>query len=67
MDVGVHGIGNVACEREGGRMRVGIFGAGAIGGYLGVCLSAGGAEVVMLGRQDLSDSPARINAKKKIV
>ncbi len=34
-------------------MRVGIFGAGAVGGYLGVRLSAAGAEVALLGRAAL--------------
>lgn len=36
-------------------MKVGIFGAGAIGGYLGVRLAAGGHEVVLIGRQSLVD------------
>ncbi len=34
-------------------MRVGIFGAGAIGGYLGVCLSAAGVTTIMVGRSAL--------------
>ncbi len=34
-------------------MKVGIYGAGAIGGYLGVLLSSQGLPVVMLGRQSL--------------
>lgn len=34
-------------------MRIGVFGAGAIGGYLGVRLSAAGAQVTLLGRAAL--------------
>ncbi|RWR45913.1 2-dehydropantoate 2-reductase [Sinirhodobacter ferrireducens] len=31
-------------------MRIGVFGAGAVGGYVGGCLAASGAEVVLVGR-----------------
>ncbi len=37
------------------RLRVGVFGAGAIGGYLGLRLAAGGADVVLHGRKWLAD------------
>ena len=43
-------------------MRVGIFGAGAIGAYLGVRLSAAGVPVVMVGRQRLVDAAADLRA-----
>lgn len=36
-----------------GALRIGFFGAGAIGGYLGVRLSAAGIPVVLVGRPDL--------------
>ena len=36
-------------------LKLGVFGAGAIGGYLGLRLAAGGAEVVLHGRQWLVD------------
>ncbi len=35
-------------------LSIGIFGAGAIGGYVGVRLSAGGARVTLLGRPSLA-------------
>lgn len=41
---------------------IGIFGAGAIGGYLGVRLAAGGARVRMLGRGDLVTAAPRLQA-----
>jgi 2-dehydropantoate 2-reductase len=40
----------------GGALRVGVFGAGAIGGYLGVTLSNAGAEVALVARQDVLQS-----------
>jgi 2-dehydropantoate 2-reductase len=43
-------------------MRVGILGAGAIGGYLGVCLSAAGAEVTMVGREWLVQARSQLAA-----
>ncbi|NRQ17263.1 putative 2-dehydropantoate 2-reductase [Ensifer sesbaniae] len=37
--------------REGaGVVKIGVFGAGAVGGFVGGCLLAGGAEVVFVGR-----------------
>lgn len=39
-------------------LRVGVFGAGAVGGYLGVLLSAAGTRVRMVGRQALLDKHA---------
>ncbi len=43
-------------------MRIGIFGAGAIGGYLGIVLSAAGAELTLLGRSDLVQARDQIRA-----
>jgi 2-dehydropantoate 2-reductase len=40
-------------------MRIGIVGAGAVGGYLAVALSAAGQDVVMLGRRSV-DEPSRM-------
>lgn len=37
------------------QLKVGVFGAGAIGGYLGLRLAAGGADVVLHGRPWLAD------------
>ncbi|HWT14749.1 MAG TPA: 2-dehydropantoate 2-reductase [Patescibacteria group bacterium] len=39
-------------------MRVGIFGAGSIGAYLGAMLARSGADVVLLGRPALADAAA---------
>jgi 2-dehydropantoate 2-reductase len=44
------------------QLRVGIFGAGAIGGYLGVRLSAAGVPVTLVGRSDLVDAKDRLVA-----
>ncbi len=43
-------------------LRVGVFGAGAIGGYLGVALSSTGAEVVMLARREMLQSRNQLRA-----
>jgi 2-dehydropantoate 2-reductase len=43
-------------------LRVGVFGAGAIGGYLGVRLSAAGAAVILVGRRDLVECRERLHA-----
>ena len=43
-------------------MQVGVFGAGAIGGYLGIFLSAAGAEVVLNGRPHLVQSRDQLRA-----
>lgn len=43
-------------------MKVGFFGAGAIGGYVGVRLSAGGTPVVLVGRRSLVDDAPRLEA-----
>lgn len=43
-------------------MRIGVFGAGAIGGYLGIRLSAAGAHVTLLGRASLVAQARRIRA-----
>jgi 2-dehydropantoate 2-reductase len=43
-------------------LRVGVFGAGAIGGYLGVRLSAAKARVVLVGRRDLVERRERLHA-----
>ncbi|MCX4247488.1 2-dehydropantoate 2-reductase [Paraliomyxa miuraensis] len=43
-------------------LRVGVLGAGAIGGYLGVRLSASGASVVLVGRRSLIDRRERLHA-----
>lgn len=43
-------------------MRIGVLGAGAIGGYLGVRLSAGGAAVTLVGRRSLVELRARLHA-----
>jgi 2-dehydropantoate 2-reductase len=40
------------------RVRVGVFGAGAIGSYLGGQLAAAGTDVVLLGRAALADAHA---------
>jgi 2-dehydropantoate 2-reductase len=43
-------------------LRVGFFGAGAIGGYLGIRLSADGFPVVLVGRPDLLTDRGRLLA-----
>jgi 2-dehydropantoate 2-reductase len=43
-------------------LRVGVFGAGAIGGYLGVRLSAAGADVTLVGRRSLVELRGRLHA-----
>jgi len=43
-------------------MHVGVFGAGAIGCYLGIRLSAAGVRVTLLGRQSLVDVADRVAA-----
>jgi len=43
-------------------LRVGVFGAGAIGGYLGVRLSAAGATVTLVGRASLVEHAGRLHA-----
>jgi 2-dehydropantoate 2-reductase len=43
-------------------LRVGIFGAGAIGGYLGIRLSAAGVPVTLVGRQSLHDAWPHLKA-----
>ena len=43
-------------------LRVGVFGAGAIGGYLGVRLSAAGAAVTLVGRSSLVELRPRLRA-----
>lgn len=43
-------------------MRIGVLGAGAIGGYLGVRLSAGGAAVSLVGRRSLVELRSRLCA-----
>lgn len=42
--------------------RIGVFGAGAVGGYLGAALSAAGAPVVLVGRRSLLDVRAELCA-----
>jgi 2-dehydropantoate 2-reductase len=44
---------NSAVRSATNRMKVGVLGAGAIGGYLGVRLSAAGVPVTLVGRPDL--------------
>ena len=39
-------------------MRIAVFGAGAVGCYIGGCLAANGAEVVLIGRPRLGDELA---------
>ncbi len=41
-------------------MKVGIYGAGAIGGYIGVKLSSAGVPVVMIGRKNLVRAAAEL-------
>lgn len=43
-------------------LRVGVLGAGAIGGYLGVRLSAAGASVCLVGRRSLVQQRERLHA-----
>lgn len=43
-------------------LRVGVFGAGAIGSYLGLRLSASGTAVTLIGRRSLVDAADRIHA-----
>lgn len=43
-------------------LRVGVLGAGAIGGYLGVRASAAGAEVTLVGRSTLIELRERLHA-----
>jgi len=43
-------------------LRVGVLGAGAIGGYLGIRLSAAGAAVVLVGRRELVEHRERLHA-----
>ena len=43
-------------------MHIGVLGAGAIGGYLGVCLSAAGAAVTLVGRRSLVEQRERLHA-----
>ncbi len=43
-------------------LRVGVFGAGAIGGTLGVRLSAAGATVTLVGRRSLVELEGRLHA-----
>lgn len=45
------------------KLRVGVFGAGAIGGFLGLSLSAAGAPVVLFGRRSLVDGRDRLAAR----
>ena len=44
--------------------RIGVFGAGAIGGFVGVHLSAGGADVTLLGRRSLLEHRGRLRAQR---
>jgi 2-dehydropantoate 2-reductase len=43
-------------------LRIGFLGAGAIGGYLGIRLSAAGYPVVLVGRSDLEQQRAHLTA-----
>jgi 2-dehydropantoate 2-reductase len=43
-------------------LRVGVLGAGAIGGYLGIRLSAAGADVTLVGRRELVEQRERLRA-----
>lgn len=43
-------------------MKIGVFGAGAIGSWLGVRLSAAGAAVTLLGRRSLLEQQSRLGA-----
>lgn len=43
-------------------LRVGVLGAGAIGGYLGIRLAAAGAAVVLVGRRALVEQRAQLHA-----
>ncbi len=43
-------------------LKVGVFGAGAIGGYLGVRLSAAGADVTLVGRRALTQHQGKLHA-----
>ncbi|MCH9682248.1 MAG: 2-dehydropantoate 2-reductase [Deltaproteobacteria bacterium] len=43
-------------------LRVGVFGAGAIGGYLGIRACAAGATVTLVGRQSLLDHAGHLRA-----
>lgn len=43
-------------------MRVGVFGAGTVGGYLGTRLSAAGVPVVLVGRGDILETGADLRA-----
>jgi 2-dehydropantoate 2-reductase len=43
-------------------LRVGVLGAGAIGGYLGIRLSAAGAAVTLVGRRELVEHRERLHA-----
>ena len=43
-------------------MRVGVFGAGTVGGYLGTRLSAAGVPVVLVGRGDILETGADLTA-----
>lgn len=43
-------------------LRVGVLGAGAIGGYLGLRLSAAGVAVVLVGRRELVERRGRLHA-----
>ncbi len=46
----------------GPSLRVGVFGAGAIGSYLGICLSSAGTPVVMVARRGLVEVRAELRA-----
>ncbi len=43
-------------------MKIGVFGAGAVGGYLGARLSAGGSSVVLVGRPALVEAKGELRA-----
>ena len=51
-------------ERQGSEIKVAIFGPGAIGGYLGLCLSAGGLSVRLIGRANSSSAPLRLRSAR---
>lgn len=44
------------------KLRVGVLGAGAIGGYLGLRLAAGGASVILVGRRSLYEQRKDLTA-----
>lgn len=48
--------------RGGEALRIGVFGAGAIGGFLGILLSSAGAAVTLVGRRSLVDARPRLSA-----